>query len=456
MPDFSIPFPDTLKSIAGNPPFTLHPYNILGLTTLGAKVPLRFTASGLPNGFYQAEYDVVAQGQLHKVILLATVKTILKSTVTPAVFDTVFLCQNQTRSIFIDNPNDFAVTVTNLIIGGPDKADFSVITAVPLVIAPNSRGEIQLSFAPSAVTGSRNATVTVTLDLPKGFTQTFPLSAYADQLSSSFWARNNIHILPGEETVFPIYARSPMELFSSSSFELDVWYDPTNIEDEPDKLIQDNTLTLQDAYYLVLGDTAGYRQYFCETTDGSILTGGSDTTQMPLVYLTFKSHYNPGDVPAHFHQDVDINYKVTFDHSPFLSGCILSLAPAGRITLDSTCETVYLLQDTFLYPQGSFIVPIHPNPVSTFATFEFDVPELARTLQLTPNSSDPKVIDTKIPVRLDIIDMLGNIAAVVTDEMKKPGTYQIQWDARGVKPGAYLVRLITAGTVKTRQIVIVR
>ena len=165
---------------------------------------------------------------------------------------------------------------------------------------------------------------------------------------------------------------------------------------------------------------------------------------MPLVYLKFKSNYLPGDVPAHFHQDVDINYKISFDKSFIPQGCILSLAPAGRITLDSTCETVYLVQDTFLYPQASYIVPVHPNPISSFATFEFDVPGVAAAAVSLQ------------PVRLDIVDMLGSTAAIVTDELKKPGTYQIRWDARSLKPGVYIVRLLTGGTVSTRQIVIIR
>ena len=79
-----------------------------------------------------------------------------------------------------------------------------------------------------------------------------------------------------------------------------------------------------------------------------VITGGSDTERMPLVYIKFKSHLNGAD-PAHFHQDIAINYNVEFTHSFVQSGCIEAITPPGVITLDSTCERVYLTQDIFLY-----------------------------------------------------------------------------------------------------------
>jgi len=450
--DFSIQLPRSIKSKIVTPPYKLHPYsNVLAFGDSSAKVPLRFTPTALANGFYQAEYDIHTNGQQRKVILLAHVKTILQSSVTPAVFDTVFLCLDETKSFFIDNPNpDFPVTVTSFHVSGPDSADFLVTTPMPLVIGQGSRGQIDVQFIPDLNTGSgpRIGTVTITFDLPKGFTKTFPLSAFADQLSSSFWARTNIHILPGEATMFPIYARSPMQQFASQTFQLEVWYDTTYIIDDPSGYIQDNTLT-SNGYYSVNNDSAGYSVYSYATFDGSFVSGGSDTTQMPLVYLKFKSHLATGANPVHFHTDIDINYRITFDHSPVPPGCILSLAPIGIITMDSTCETVYLLQDTFLYPSATYIVPVRPNPVSTYAKFAFDVPGV----KLTANSLQLKAAED-VPVRLDIIDMIGTTVATVLDETKKPGTYEVVWNATAIRNGSYYVRLFAAGKAMMQKIVV--
>ncbi|MDP4219212.1 MAG: T9SS type A sorting domain-containing protein [Bacteroidota bacterium] len=423
----------TYKSLNVTTPYNLPPFNLLELDDSRVMMVLRFTPTGLANGYYEAELDINTQGQTQKVILIARVKTIRKSGVLGATFDTTFICQEQSRSVFIDNPNDFPVTVTGFTLGGPNAGDFNVVTAIPLVIPPTSRGEIQLNFAPNAV-GVSTATAIVSFDLPKNFTDTLTFTAFGDRLSSKFWARDNIHILPGEETVFPIYARSPMQNFASPSFVLTVKYDPTYIEDYD--VIQDNTLTAP-GYFDILADTVGFTTYTYHTLDNSIVTGGSDTEKMALVYIKFRSHLNGGEDPVHFHQDIDINYHVSFDRSSFPDGCVASVAPTGRITLDSTCETVYLLLDTLLYPPDSYLEPISPNPASAHAKFVFDVPQ-------------------EDVVHLDVIDMMGNKTAVVLDEIRKPGTYRMEWDATRLNPGMYYVRLLTAGKMKVRKMAIVR
>jgi hypothetical protein len=337
----------------------------------------------------------------------------------------------------VNNPNDFPITVTGVNLGGMDSLDFSLITGIPLVIPPNSQSEIKLTFSPNDTTGMRTGTVTLSFDLPKGFTQTLALSAYGDQLSSSFWARNNIHILPNEQTLFPIYARSPMQEFASTSLRLTLSYDPTHLLDDPSGFVQTNTLTALGEWD-INNDSLGYSIYSYHTLDGSIITGGSDTEVMPIIYILFRSNLNPGDNPISFHQDIAINYTIEYDNSSIPSGCILSLAPAGRITLDSSCETVYLLHDTLLFPMQSYIEPINPNPIfNGRAKFVFDVPQ-------------------DDVVRLDVIDMLGNQAADILDEARKPGEYQLEWNASGLKQGIYYVRLRTAGQICVRKIVVIK
>jgi hypothetical protein len=47
-------------------------------------------------------------------------------------------------------------------------------------------------------------------------------------------------------------------------------------------------------------------------------------------------------------------------------------------------------------------------------------------------------------VKLVVCDMLGRQVAVLVDERKSPGSYQVQFNASGVSSGVYLYRL-TAG-----------
>jgi len=232
-----------IGAIPVTPPYILPKYkNILNSTDTAAKIIITFNpVPNEPNGFRQASLDIQTKnGFPRKVILLARVRSILKSTVTNVHFDSVSLCENQVRSIFIDNPNDFQISITNVNLGGVNASDFNVITKIPLTIPASSRGEIQLKFAPNAV-GMSNATATLFFDEPQGFTETLPLTAYSYQLTSRFWARDNIHILPGEGTLFPIYAKIPMQNFGSSSFVLTLSYDDSHLEDFD--YVQDNTLT---------------------------------------------------------------------------------------------------------------------------------------------------------------------------------------------------------------------
>lgn len=433
-PAFSI-LSTTIKSVPTVIPYILHPYNLLAVQDSGAKVSLEFKPGGLANGYYEAELDVNTQGQLpRKVILIARIKTILKSGVLNAAFDTAFLCQEQSRSIFVDNPNDFPITVTNLTLAGANPGDFIPATAIPLVVAPASRGEIKMNYAPTVI-GKSTATAIVSLDLPKGFADTLVLTAFGDQLTSKFWARDNIHILPGEETIFPIYAKLPMQRFASPSFVLRISYDGSHLEDVD--YIQENTLTAAGAY-TVNYDSAGYREYFYHTLDNSIVSGGSDTEVRALVYIKFKSHLNEGEDPLVFHKGIDINYKITFDGSFIPDGCIATLAPMGRITLDSSCETISLLNDTMLYPVESYIEPVRPNPVyDGRAKFIFDVPQ-------------------EDMVSLGLFDAMGNKAADVLTERRKPGTYKIEYNTDALQAGMYYLRLQTAGQTRFRKLVIVK
>jgi hypothetical protein len=86
----------------------------------------------------------------------------------------------------------------------------------------------------------------------------------------------------------------------------------------------------------------------------------------------------------------------------------------------------------------SYIEPINPNPIfNGRAKFVFDVPQ-------------------DDVVRLDVIDMLGNQAADILDEARKPGEYQLEWNASGLKQGIYYVRLRTAGQICVRKIVVIK
>jgi predicted nucleotidyltransferase len=67
----------------------------------------------------------------------------------------------------------------------------------------------------------------------------------------------------------------------------------------------------------------------------------------------------------------------------------------------------------------------YPNPFNPSTTIRYDVPGAAR-------------------VTLRVYDMLGREVAVLVDENKARGAYEVKWDGGTLATGVYLYRL-TAG-----------
>ncbi len=91
---------------------------------------------------------------------------------------------------------------------------------------------------------------------------------------------------------------------------------------------------------------------------------------------------------------------------------------------------------------ASDIISVSPNPVNNNATIKFNV-------------------GTTKPVKLDIIDALGNVAATVKNDVLPLGTNEIQWNCTGsngieLPSGSYRVRLTTGSEISTYPFVIVK
>lgn len=84
-----------------------------------------------------------------------------------------------------------------------------------------------------------------------------------------------------------------------------------------------------------------------------------------------------------------------------------------------------------------------------------------RLYQNYPNPFNPlTVVSYQLPVasdvRLVVFDLLGREISTLVNERKKPGRYEVTFDASGLSSGVYLYRL-TAGTiVQTRKMVLIR
>jgi photosystem II stability/assembly factor-like uncharacterized protein len=86
----------------------------------------------------------------------------------------------------------------------------------------------------------------------------------------------------------------------------------------------------------------------------------------------------------------------------------------------------------------------YPNPFNPTTVFSYHLPVGPAGL--------PVVRD----VRLVVYDLLGREVAVLVNERKATGTYEVRFEASGLASGVYIYRLTTGDFVQTRKMILVR
>ena len=140
------------------------------------------------------------------------------------------------------------------------------------------------------------------------------------------------------------------------------------------------------------------------------------------------------------------------------------LPPGGVTSLAIEGSTVYA---------GVWNAGIWKRPLEEIVTgFDEDpareLPGAFRLEQNYPNPFNPTTLvsfhlpagQTGSPVarevKLSVYDLLGREVAVLVNERKAPGNYQVTFDPAGLSSGVYLCRLIAGRVVLTRTMILVR
>lgn len=419
-------------SVLGSEDISTNPLNVPYVVGMSPEKPvrvnLRFTPSN-PRAPRLAFLDINDSDKVdRRVVLIAIVDSVTVATVTPVVFDSLYICDLQDKVITITNANTFSVTLQRIdMVGAPE---FIVLDALPIVIGSNSSRMVRIRFAPNSP-GVFSASLTAYFDLPTNSTQTLSLTAVGKEPVPFFWAPRNIHILAEEEVLYPIYAKVDLARMVSKSYTIDINYDPTHLVDLD--VVQDNTLSLF-GYFMIDGFDPGSRKYIYQTADGSIMRGGGEEETRPLIYIKFKSMLN-GDDRLTISDAVDINYTVTFNGSPLPVFCQAQSALPGRITIDSSCADVHIVKG-LPDPFETYIHQPIPNPATSgYIDTKFDIP-------------------TETAVKMVLVDALGQIASEVVNEVRKQGRYTAHISTAGLANGIYTLRLEAAGVVKFRKIIV--
>ncbi len=102
------------------------------------------------------------------------------------------------------------------------------------------------------------------------------------------------------------------------------------------------------------------------------------------------------------------------------------------------------------YQTGTTSVPTEKLPGGTNVAVGF------RLFQNYPNPFNPGTIipyqlSAASVVRLDVYDVLGRQVAILVDEPKPPGRYEVRFDGAGLANGVYICRLTAGSLVETRK-----
>ena len=79
----------------------------------------------------------------------------------------------------------------------------------------------------------------------------------------------------------------------------------------------------------------------------------------------------------------------------------------------------------------------YPNPFNPSTTIKYELPKASM-------------------VRLSVYDILGREVAVLVDEMKNAGTYEVKFERSGLSSGVYFYRIEAGPFVQTRKLLLIR
>ena len=88
----------------------------------------------------------------------------------------------------------------------------------------------------------------------------------------------------------------------------------------------------------------------------------------------------------------------------------------------------------------------YPNPFNPTTTIRYSVGELGSRQQAVGNRV----------VKLAVYDVLGREVAVLVDEKKQPGSYEVQFDGSGLPSGAYIAVAHCDGRFLSRRLVLIK
>jgi hypothetical protein len=115
----------------------------------------------------------------------------------------------------------------------------------------------------------------------------------------------------------------------------------------------------------------------------------------------------------------------------------------GGITFMTEGEGIKKISSEF--PDHYSLSQNYPNPFNPSTKIKFDIP-LSRGVPAGQGVS----------VTLKIYDILGREVATLVNELLKPGTYEVEWDASNYPSGVYFYKLQTESFTQTKKMILLK
>lgn len=112
-----------------------------------------------------------------------------------------------------------------------------------------------------------------------------------------------------------------------------------------------------------------------------------------------------------------------------------------EVSSQDTFQLVYRSSSTDVKPDGTVeefrLMQNYPNPFNPATRITFTIHRMGS-------------------VRLSVYDVLGREVATLVNEVKSPGTYDVQWDASGQPSGIYFYKLEAGNLSAVRKMALIR
>ena len=188
---------------------------------------------------------------------------------------------------------------------------------------------------------------------------------------------------------------------------------------------------------------------FVSTSNGDSWT--KDTSAIPPVTINAIVQNPRGPVVAataagsFISRDEGNTWEKVYDASPPHQALSLAVDSAGYFysgvqnggVLRSTNSTTGVQEKAHALPKAYMLAQNYPNPFNPVTKIQFTI------------------VDRQLTI-VNVYDLVGREVATLVNEVKEPGTYNVQFDGSNFASGVYLYRLQAGTFVQTRKLLLLR